>query len=520
MQHYAYFYTLLNLQMRKSIKRLFKSKDDLFLLSFLISLPLYFILDANSQFWGLIPTSGSVKIFSYTALAAAISFFLFFSVFIALEKTVVVLAVYLTWYLFFKTIQVKISSIAMFSFIGNLGYYLIISFLLLLLLTVIVWLQQASAVRKAAKYVNVLFLLLVFLEAAKVCIRSVTDKSDQLVSQLNLKPVGESSKPDIYLLVMDEYAGIQSLLEKFGYNNSHFTNKLKTAGFFVAASPNSNYNSTLFSLSSMLNLNYSNSFIEKDLKDISAFGKAAKEIQYNRLVPFLRSNGYNIKNYSGFRMRDVSSGAFYFMAIENRLALEKTFGSVLKNEIFTRLRSNTFQQIVGTHIAQVDAYNRSVYDRIKQMVKMEKDTAPQFVYAHFFIPHEPFLNRKNGTARKYADAFYDKRNGSYRDAYVEYLQFGNSRMEHIIKQIMQKKGEKIILLVSDHGERFTEGTVKGSAYNNFFAVYNSQNNYSGFTDSFPLINTFRVVLNTCFNQHLPMLENKKLNVYTGAQEMF
>ena len=75
-------------------------------------------------------------------------------------------------------------------------------------------------------------------------------------------------------------------------------------------------------------------------------------------------------------------------------------------------------------------------------------------------------------------------------------------------------------VVSDHGERFTTGATKGSAYDNFFAVYDSQKKYYGFSDTFPLINTFRVVLNTYFNQELPMLENKKLNVYTGESELF
>lgn len=520
MPHYVYFYTLLNLQMRKNIKSLFTSKGDLFLLSILISLPLYFILDANNQFWGLIPLSGSVTILVYTILATLITFFLLYSVFGALEKTVVILTVYFIWYLFFKTIRVKLGSIITGTLVSNLGYYLAGSFLLLLVVTGFIWRQKTSVIRKATRYVNVLFLLLFFIEAAKAGAHWIAGNFNRKVVPLSLKPVGKAPKPDIYLLVMDEYAGVRSLKEKFGYDNSQFVDMLKGRGFFVAAAPNSNYNSTLFSLSSMLNLNYSNSFIKKELKDISAFGKAAKEIQDNQLVPFLRSNGYHIKNYSGFRIHAVPSGAFYFMAIEKRLALEKTFGSVLKNEIITRISSNTLQQIAGTHIAKVDAYNRSVFERVEQMIKLDRDTAPQFVYAHFFLPHEPFLNRKDGTARKYADAFYDKRRGRYKDAYVEYLQFANTRIEQVIKQIMQKEGEKIILLISDHGERFTEEEEKGSAFNNFFAVYNSQLNYSGFTDSFPLINTFRVVLNNSFNQNLPMLENRKLNVYTGAPEVF
>lgn len=506
--------------MYNKVKRRFTSKEDFFLLTILFSIPLYFVLDANNQFPGLIPTHGSLQILGYAVMGAFLSFFLLI-LFVSIQKAVVLLSVYLLWYLYFKTIQVKVSSIQIFSAIKNLGYYLALSIIIIALITIVVCYLKKKTAYKLSKYLNLLFAILLLTEIGRVCFRLIREKPQyQVTNGVQFKLETPKTKADIYLIVMDGYAGIQSLQSNFGYNNYEFVSKLRKDSFFVADAPNSNYNSTLFSLSSMFNMNYSNSFVEKDLKGISAFGKAAKEIQSNSLVPFLISNGYEIKNYSGFRIKDIPSDVFNFMAIENRLALEKTFGNVMRNQLFTRLPSNSLQNFLGTYFAQVDQYNQRVYAQCLKDFSQKNKNTPEFVYAHLFMPHDPLLNRKDGTLRNYAEAFYDGRNGKFAKSYVEYLQFANNRVSHLLDLIMKRKGEKIVLLVSDHGERFIQGKMKGSPYNNFFAVYNSKKNYTGFNDTFPLINTFRVVLNTYFHQQLPMLDNKKLNVHTGREESF
>lgn len=509
-----------NIMLSKIISN-YKSKEGPFLSAVIFLIPVYFILDANNQFWELIPFSGSLKI-TCVATICATFFYLLLSVWLNRYKVAVLLTLLMLWYLFCKTIKVKLASFQLFSFVDNLGYYFIFSVVLLLLVIVAVFVAKDSLVKKAASYFNVLFTLLVIIEAGKVGVHLLQTKKQKTISEnVQLKSVHVQSKPDIYLIVLDEYAGIRSAESNFNFNNQSFVNKLREQGFFVANTPNSNYNSTLFSLSSMLNMNYSASFLKQDLNDISVFGKAAKEIQFNRLTPFLTANGYAVKNYSGFRIQSVPSGAFYFMAIENRLALEKTLGNVLRNEVFTRLPSNSLQRLLGTHLAQVDAYNKSVYTKcLEEFNNLNEQEAPEFVYAHFFMPHEPFMNKEDGTERKYADAFFDKRKGTYKSAYVDYMKYANKQIGGLVDLLLKQRREKIILLVSDHGERFTNGEKKGTAYNNFFAVYDSKKKYGGFSDTFSLINTFRVVLNTHFNQTLPMLENKKLNVYTGKNELF
>lgn len=498
----------------------FKLKEDLPLLLITFTIPCYFIVDANNQFLGLIPLAGSLQILVYL-IVGALSIFLLLCYFINPNKATILLSTYLTWYLYFKTIQVKLVSIHILSIFSNLSYFLGCTIVLLMLITVIVFFLRESRVKKMSKYLNLLFIIFLITEVGKMWLQLIYENPRHYnTNQLEFKAITSQIRPDIYLLVMDEYAGFQSSETNFNYNNQEFVNKLRADNFFVANSPNSNYNSTLFSLASMFNLNYSNSFIEKNLKDISAFGQAAKEIQYNILVPFLISRGYIIKNYSGFRIESIPSGAFYFMAIENRLALEKTFGNVLKNELFSRLPSNSLQRFLGTQIAQVDEYNQAVYRKCKKEFSKDSNMNPKFVYAHFFMPHEPLLYSKDGKVRKYSDVFLDKRMGTYKKSYAEYLQYTNSQISTLINLILNKKGDKIVLLVSDHGERFTKGTTKGSEYNNFFAVYNSQKKYNSFSDTFPLINTFRVILNDYFNQELPMLENKKFNVYNGKKELF
>ena len=65
-----------------------------------------------------------------------------------------------------------------------------------------------------------------------------------------------SPSPDIYYIILDEYAREDDLSTNFSYDNSLFLNNLRKMGFFVADWSQSNYTYTLFSLTSSLNLNY------------------------------------------------------------------------------------------------------------------------------------------------------------------------------------------------------------------------------------------------------------------------
>ncbi len=63
--------------------------------------------------------------------------------------------------------------------------------------------------------------------------------------------------------------------------------------------------------------------------------------------------------------------------------------------------------------------------------------------------------------------------------------------------------------MGDHGFRHLEGNNNGH-FMNFNSIYLPDKNYSRFYDGMSLVNEFRILLNTQFNQHLPILKDSTI----------
>ncbi|EKD81006.1 MAG: hypothetical protein ACD_39C02039G0001, partial [uncultured bacterium] len=77
-----------------------------------------------------------------------------------------------------------------------------------------------------------------------------------LNSDLRLDAKTPAELPDIYYIILDSYAGNDTLRDLYGYDNSEFTNFLTEQGFFLASRSRTNYPLTYFSLASSLNMGY------------------------------------------------------------------------------------------------------------------------------------------------------------------------------------------------------------------------------------------------------------------------
>ena len=66
-------------------------------------------------------------------------------------------------------------------------------------------------------------------------------------------PVIDGRRPDIYYVLLDEYARHDAL---GGFDNTDFVRELERRGFYVAAQATSNYWKSLLSIPSILNMSY------------------------------------------------------------------------------------------------------------------------------------------------------------------------------------------------------------------------------------------------------------------------
>jgi hypothetical protein len=139
------------------------------------------------------------------------------------------------------------------------------------------------------------------------------------------------------------------------------------------------------------------------------------------------------------------------------------------------------------------------------------------VFAHFLLPHPPYLFDRNGRILRHATVAnqLEIQNQLWddREAYVEQLQFVGARVLEAIKRIQAtSRREPIIILMSDHGPTLPgeprDAGVQGR-FANLLAVDLPDADAAAaaalFPDDVVLVNVFRALLSRYFGTDLPPL---------------
>ena len=114
---------------------------------------------------------------------------------------------------------------------------------------------------------------------------------------LLVEDIKQNNMPDIYYIVLDEYAGIQTLKNKFNFDNSEFYNYLSKKGFIISSKSYSHYPYTILSIPSSLNMQY----LDFNSNEITESAKIKSQIRYiadnNLVMKNLNENNYYIVSF-------------------------------------------------------------------------------------------------------------------------------------------------------------------------------------------------------------------------------
>jgi len=153
-----------------------------------------------------------------------------------------------------------------------------------------------------------------------------------------------------------------------------------------------------------------------------------------------------------------------------------------------------------------DQYNN---EKILNLAKQatENKQSPKFVYSHVVMPHYYYYFDSLG--RPVPESQLNNSNNTNKNAYIEYLVYTNKKLLDLLDHILTTPGNPpIIILMGDHGFReFAEKTDQKYYFMNFDGIFFPNRDYSNLYDSMSLVNQFRVILNSQFNQHLPLLKD-------------
>jgi hypothetical protein len=357
-------------------------------------------------------------------------------------------------------------------------------------------------------YLNVLFFFLLAMDLIWLAAITMNDKRKDAGS-LPVSACKNCVKPNIYLIVLDEYAGRQELTDLFKFDNSAFENELARRGFHVGRNTTSNYNFTPFSMASLFSMDYLTGVSTKS-NDIDNRRICYRAINDNVVINTLEGFGYNFANLSIF---DFAGRPSPFKYGDEHLNGK----TIITSQTFTeRIRKEMSYHLITTF--KLDWALKNFGDNFRSSIQSQYQntlqlagapaTKPHFVYTHFFMPHYPYVYDKDGNELPFNLSMAQDR----KDLYLGFLQYANKLSLSLIDGIIQKdQTNPIILLISDHGFN-KDNSAAGRLYN-FSNIINLRipgSSPSDFPDSLSNVNIFRLLFNKQFNQQFSLLKDSTI----------
>lgn len=479
---------------------------------FLFLLPVFFVIHGLAAYRGSVSvTDGARLLLRYEAYALLV----FLPAWRLLKNPV-------------KAGLLSFTAMGLFFFFGNIqdllhranpgGFFSQYRFLLPLLLLVCVLafriVRKREQLSRTVTFLNLLLFLFLGIEAVRIGMDSTGSHSNRLLHEEpeSYRPCDDCSKPDIYFILPDQYAGNQALSESMGFDNGAFARQLEKRGFVILPDSRSNYNLTPFSVASTLNMDYlSNEWKKGGELNI---GYCYQLIRKSRVVRFLETQGYAFHNLSIFDFPGQPAHRYEsFLPYGSALINRPTLAGRLERDWQTALLEGKFD-FRGARRRAIYAnleYNDKIIRMIQQLASAPA-SQPRFVYAHLMLPHFPYYFDRNGQPREIAKLI-SLRNTNTAD-YLGYLEYANTRLIGLIDDILRNaKRPSVILLLSDHGFRQPEkNQASPYEFSNLNAAIIPGGDSSLLREVHSNVNVFRVLFNHQFRQQFPLLPDSTINV--------
>jgi hypothetical protein len=323
---------------------------------------------------------------------------------------------------------------------------------------------------------------------------------EPLVSVEQLKPVSSAAyKPDIYYIILDQYASLAEMKDVLGYDNSAFAQRLEAKGFFVARQSKTRFVTTDMSLASSLNLGnvkiqHDNAtsvdsalVVHLDKTDSDRDDYANKMIHYNLAARTLKQFGYKYINFGNWAI-----GTQYNKLADKNI---KCFGFRPDNELADILIWDSILRLI---FIPRQFFRAALLYEFDGLSKVPQEESPKFVFAHILCPHLPYVFGSNGEEISFKDSRKTEEKALYTGQYI----FVTKKVEQLVDDLLSKsKTPPVIIIQSDHGSKLDLPYV----HNVFNAIYLPKGGNKILTNTTAPHNIFRLIFNYYFGQSLPIL---------------
>ena len=419
--------------------------------------------------------------------------------------------------------------------IENAAYILPVLWISIMFFGTFAVLKSKTKFLNGTKILNFASLVLITLVVANISVFQI--KSGGMDHVISTRDVlnermgkdGPDSFPDIYFIVLDAYAREDVLSDIYAFDNSDFIDFLGNKGFYVADKAISNYGQTGLSIGSSLNFEYLDEWVEKHGKKIQSRKTLNAIIQDSQAIRFLREQGYKVVAFASTRPETEIKNADVFLnsgitvnefheGLKNATPLPDIPGSDEGEDIFTKYRKHAY----------------FMFDKLGKVASEWE--GPKFVFAHFELPHPPFVFGPDGEPVQLESRFNDHDGNSlisrgrlsvqqYREHYRDQLIFVNMKMKHVITEILENsKRPPILLIFGDHGPRSglnwesAELTDVKESLTMLSAFHLPGGGNELLYPEISPVNSFRIIFNHYFATDLELLPDR--SYFSPAQNMY
>jgi hypothetical protein len=489
---------------------------------FLFLLPVFFVFHGYVENIGFIGIADCLPLLGLYLLLAIASFLLFYPFFRDRNKAALMSFYGLCFYFFFGALHDFLKARA-----APLSRYSILLPLFVASgVVVFLLLRKNKTFRPLILFLNCLFLLYLLVDAGAWMTKLYRNPIPRASASSPLSPYYRTAdpgpRPDIYLLLFDEYSASRTLRSVYQYDNSGLDSFLQKEGFYLPRGCRSNYYYTLYSMASMLNLQYIDGLPDRNNLRPDDNARMLEDIRTSEAVKFLIARGYTIVNKSPWDLPgNPGSMDQPFIPLRSKLISRRTLPEYVSRDIGGWLNIHFRDSLVVSNEDIMNLYNYNTRTLAGTMEESARaSTSPRFVYMHVFMPHSYYLFDSLRHMRPIDDIRRcppDKNRPRY---YFEYLPYVNAHIRELITTIKRNtSGKAVILFMSDHGHRFSPDNVaQPYFFDNQNAIYFPDGDYSRFNDSVTNVNQFRIVYDKLFRLNLPLLKDSTIFLHMANEE--
>jgi len=454
-----------------------------------------FVIMPFTQYAGLIPSAQIAAPFIVICVFALLLYFIIKSIVKKAGAAVALLSPLLVTLFNYGILYEYISSLT--SGTKLKGPFLILATLIILVILTAYIFRVLRAHDETIRNVNKLFFMLVValilfntysISMQSIASAKVIDGSRRPDITL---PKKTGPLPDIYFIILDEYAAPSQTKSYFNYDMSPFVAQLKQKGFMVtemytdslstSAIMENRLNMALINRKDSISMRSSLSeslFENMNLRN-TRDENSLIHIRNNKIILYLKSLGYQY----------VHMGSWFAATRYNQLADENIncYGFQFRDELSTIILNNSVLRLV-----LINKYfiRTSVLDAFAVLGNMPViDGKPKFVFAHIICPHTPYVFGPNGER---LGVFAD-RSKNQTQLYLDQHTFITKKVKEFVDhKLSASQASSVFIIQADHGAR----TDKAGAHQVFSAIYIP--NYKGTPysqDATNSVNTFKFVLN-------------------------